>query len=184
MLPQAGGLYVYLRVAYGALPAFLFGWVEFLIVRAGSMATLAAAFARYFAELVPPPAAIRDEVWQAGAAVAGDRGGHRGQRPGHATGRDAPGRRHGPESRRRAGADPLPFLLGAGTVANLTPLWPSTVGRLDLHGYDGRDGQRALGLRRLDQRHAARGRDSRPRPQHPACSDLGHGRLDRRLSVR
>ena len=49
MLPQAGGLYVYLRVAYGALPAFLFGWVEFLIVRSGSMATLAAAFARYFA---------------------------------------------------------------------------------------------------------------------------------------
>ncbi len=30
MLPRAGGLYVYLRVAYGALPAFLFGWVEFL----------------------------------------------------------------------------------------------------------------------------------------------------------
>src|SRR4051812_35829090 len=29
MLPQAGGLYVFLRVAYGALPAFLFGWVEF-----------------------------------------------------------------------------------------------------------------------------------------------------------
>src|SRR5207302_5723581 len=45
MLPQAGGLYVYLRAAYGALPAFLFGWVEFLIVRSGSMATLAAAFA-------------------------------------------------------------------------------------------------------------------------------------------
>ena len=40
----------------GALPAFLFGWVEFLIVRSGSMATLAAAFARYFAGLVPPPA--------------------------------------------------------------------------------------------------------------------------------
>src|SRR5271168_1341283 len=32
MLPRAGGLYVFLRVAYGALPAFLFGWVEFLVV--------------------------------------------------------------------------------------------------------------------------------------------------------
>ena len=50
MLPQAGGLYVFLRVAYGALPAFLFGWVEFLVVRSGSMATLAAAFARYFSQ--------------------------------------------------------------------------------------------------------------------------------------
>ena len=48
MMPRAGGLYVYLRVAYGALPAFLFGWVEFLIVRSGSMATLAAAFATLF----------------------------------------------------------------------------------------------------------------------------------------
>ena len=55
MLPRAGGLYVYLRVAYGGLLAFLFGWVEFLIVRSGSMATLAAAFARYFAGVVPPP---------------------------------------------------------------------------------------------------------------------------------
>src|SRR5271166_4482844 len=29
MMPQAGGLYVYLRAAYGPLLAFLFGWVEF-----------------------------------------------------------------------------------------------------------------------------------------------------------
>ena len=69
MLPQAGGLYVFLRVAYGALPAFLFGWVEFLVVRSGSMATLAAAFARYFSQLAPAPAAIPGKVWQAGAAV-------------------------------------------------------------------------------------------------------------------
>src|SRR4029077_4410481 len=69
MLPRAGGLYVFLRVAYGALPAFLFGWVEFLVVRSGSMATLAAAFARYFSTLCPAPATIRREIWQAGAAV-------------------------------------------------------------------------------------------------------------------
>src|SRR3954467_7539783 len=65
MYPRAGGPYVYLRAAYGDLPAFLFGWTEFLIVRAGSMATLAAAFARYFAQLVPNPAGLRGEVWQA-----------------------------------------------------------------------------------------------------------------------
>ncbi|WP_422929805.1 APC family permease [Singulisphaera sp. PoT] len=69
MLPRAGGPYVYLREAYGPLPAFLFGWTEFLIVRAGSMATLAAAFARYFVQLVPAPGSIRNEVWQAAAAV-------------------------------------------------------------------------------------------------------------------
>src|SRR3954464_11087601 len=69
MLPRAGGPYVYLRAAYGSLPAFLFGWTEFLIVRAGSMATLAAAFARYFVQIVPAPGGLRGEVWQALAAV-------------------------------------------------------------------------------------------------------------------
>ena len=54
-LPHAGGAYVYLREAYGPLPAFLFGWTEFLIVRSGSMATLAAAFALYAVQVVPCP---------------------------------------------------------------------------------------------------------------------------------
>ncbi|MGH7138123.1 MAG: amino acid permease, partial [Pirellulales bacterium] len=30
MLPHAGGPYVYLREAYGRLPAFLWGWTELL----------------------------------------------------------------------------------------------------------------------------------------------------------
>lgn len=42
--PQAGGMYIYLREAYGPLVAFLFGWTLFLIIDAGSMATLAVAF--------------------------------------------------------------------------------------------------------------------------------------------
>ena len=29
-MPKAGGQYVYLREAYGPLPAFLFGWVAFM----------------------------------------------------------------------------------------------------------------------------------------------------------
>jgi len=44
MLPKAGGLYVYLREAYGRLPAFLFGWSEFLFNRPASIAALAVAF--------------------------------------------------------------------------------------------------------------------------------------------
>lgn len=69
MLPQAGGQYVYLREAYGRLPAFLFGWTEFLIIRAGSMATLAAAFALYFAQVAPAPGGWNPLVWQTSAAV-------------------------------------------------------------------------------------------------------------------
>src|SRR5947209_7883713 len=70
MLPRAGGPYVYLRAAYGPLPAFLFGWTEFLVIRAGSMATLAAAFARYFVLNVPPPGGIGAEAWQAAVAAS------------------------------------------------------------------------------------------------------------------
>jgi len=42
MLPQAGGLYVYLREAYGRPVAFLFGWTEFLFSRPASIGALAA----------------------------------------------------------------------------------------------------------------------------------------------
>jgi APA family basic amino acid/polyamine antiporter len=45
--PNAGGLYVYMRDAFGAPLAFLFGWTMFLVIGSGSLATLAAAFPRY-----------------------------------------------------------------------------------------------------------------------------------------
>ena len=45
--PASGGLYIYLRDAFGPLLAFLFGWTMFLVIGAGSLATLAAAFPRY-----------------------------------------------------------------------------------------------------------------------------------------
>lgn len=51
--PHAGGLYVYLRDAFGPLPAFLFGWTMFLVIGSGSLATLAAAFPRYVGVLLP-----------------------------------------------------------------------------------------------------------------------------------
>lgn len=44
MLPRAGGLYVYLREAYGRPVAFLFGWTEFLFGRTGTTGALAVAF--------------------------------------------------------------------------------------------------------------------------------------------
>jgi len=53
MIPQAGGQYAYLREAYGKLPAFLFGWTEFLVIKAGSIAAVAVAFALYLGYFVP-----------------------------------------------------------------------------------------------------------------------------------
>ncbi len=53
MIPDAGGQYAYLREAYGRFPAFLFGWTEFLVVKAGSIAAVAVAFALYMGYFLP-----------------------------------------------------------------------------------------------------------------------------------
>src|SRR5207245_9716721 len=53
MLPDAGGSYVYVREAFGRMPAFLLGWTLFLAINTGSTATLAVAFANYVGELTP-----------------------------------------------------------------------------------------------------------------------------------
>ncbi|MBA2302624.1 MAG: amino acid permease [Acidobacteria bacterium] len=52
MNPAAGGLYVYMRDAFGRLPAFLYGWTLFFVISSGSVATLAVAFARYAEQLI------------------------------------------------------------------------------------------------------------------------------------
>jgi amino acid transporter len=48
LYPRAGGNYVFLREGYGRLAAFLWGWVEFWIIRGGSLAALATVFAQSF----------------------------------------------------------------------------------------------------------------------------------------
>jgi APA family basic amino acid/polyamine antiporter len=46
MKPESGGEYVYIRDAYGPLPAFLYAWTWFLISKPASIATLATGFVR------------------------------------------------------------------------------------------------------------------------------------------
>jgi APA family basic amino acid/polyamine antiporter len=53
MMPSTGGQYVFLREAYGPLPAFLCGWAFFLVIQSGSIATLAAGFSIYLSYFVP-----------------------------------------------------------------------------------------------------------------------------------
>ena len=50
--PQAGGTYVYLREAFGTLPAFLYGWALFLIMATGAIAAVAMTGASYLAMLL------------------------------------------------------------------------------------------------------------------------------------
>lgn len=46
--PKTGGIYVFLREAWGRLPAFLFGWSELVIIRAASLGAISTTFAEYF----------------------------------------------------------------------------------------------------------------------------------------
>jgi APA family basic amino acid/polyamine antiporter len=53
MFPDAGGQYVYLREAYGDLPAFLYGWMMFSVGNGGSIAALAVGAAAYLGGIIP-----------------------------------------------------------------------------------------------------------------------------------
>ena len=53
MFPDSGGQYVYLREAYGDLPAFLYGWMLFSVANGGSIAALAVGSAAYLGGIVP-----------------------------------------------------------------------------------------------------------------------------------
>ena len=51
--PGSGGLYIYLRQAFGRPMGFLYGWGELSMIHSGSVATLAAGFSLYVAQLFP-----------------------------------------------------------------------------------------------------------------------------------
>jgi APA family basic amino acid/polyamine antiporter len=53
MMPQAGGMYVYLREAYSPMWGFLYGWTLFSVIETGTIAAVAVAFARFTGVLWP-----------------------------------------------------------------------------------------------------------------------------------
>ena len=53
MMPRAGGVYVFLREAYGPAVGFLFGWTLFLVVQTGTIAAVAIAFAKFLGVFAP-----------------------------------------------------------------------------------------------------------------------------------
>jgi APA family basic amino acid/polyamine antiporter len=69
MRPKAGGLYVYVRDAFGPLPAFLLGWTLFFVISTGAVATMAVAFATYLGRVVPMLAPAQKPVALATIAV-------------------------------------------------------------------------------------------------------------------
>jgi APA family basic amino acid/polyamine antiporter len=53
MMPKAGGQYVYIRRAFGAMTSFVYGWSVFTVIQSGVIAAVAMAFANYTSVLLP-----------------------------------------------------------------------------------------------------------------------------------
>ncbi len=53
MLPEAGGAYVYIREAFGPLPAFLSAWMNAGLISSGAIAAVAMGFAGYLGRFIP-----------------------------------------------------------------------------------------------------------------------------------
>src|SRR6516162_5187661 len=67
-LPQAGGEYVYLHRAYGPAMGFLYGWTQFVVAKAASIAAIATGFLLYLAYFFPSLSGV---LWQAPLPLAG-----------------------------------------------------------------------------------------------------------------
>jgi len=68
MFPRSGGVFVYIREAWGPVPAFLFGWTELVVIRPSALGAIAMIFAEYTRTFV----ALTDGQVRivAGAAIA------------------------------------------------------------------------------------------------------------------
>src|SRR3990170_4003929 len=73
-LPQTGGLYVFLREGWGRLAGCLFGWGQFVMIRAASLGAISITFAEYFYRVLGVDPLAPDHVmtvrWTAAAAIA------------------------------------------------------------------------------------------------------------------
>lgn len=123
MLPQAGGPYVYLREAYGKLPAFLWGWTEFWVVRTGSIGALAVATAIYLGQVIPLSRLGLELVSMGLVLVLAAINMFSTRWTAHV---------QNVTSVIKVGflalIITLPFVLGGGSTSNLSPLWPAEFG--------------------------------------------------------
>ena len=69
LLPQPGGVYVFLREAYGDAAAFVFGWLYVLITTPTTVAALAVVFAEFLLNLLGTPVDARVQLIAIAAIV-------------------------------------------------------------------------------------------------------------------
>lgn len=71
MFPRAGGLYHFVREAWGPLPAFLYGWTCLLVIMTGGIAAIGVGFGEYLGALVPAFSSGRVVLALGGWSVSG-----------------------------------------------------------------------------------------------------------------
>jgi basic amino acid/polyamine antiporter, APA family len=59
LFPRAGGIYVFLKEAYGGWLGFLYGWAYLLVITSGSIAVLSLTFSYYISYFIP-----MDNTWK------------------------------------------------------------------------------------------------------------------------
>lgn len=64
IFPKAGGIYVFLKEAYGGWLGFLYGWAYLLIITSGSIAVLALAFSYYLSFFI-----TMSETWKIATSI-------------------------------------------------------------------------------------------------------------------
>lgn len=71
-VPGHGGIFRYLHTAFGRLPAFLFGWANWLVVQAGALTVVALLFVEHVERAVfgEPVCTPQQRVWIAAASIA------------------------------------------------------------------------------------------------------------------
>ncbi len=69
LVPRTGGVYVFLRDAFGPAPAFLYGWTLMLVIAPGALAIVANFFAANLVEQLPRDARP-SPLWVAAAVIA------------------------------------------------------------------------------------------------------------------
>jgi amino acid transporter len=71
--PRTGGVYAFIKEAWGRLPAYLFGWSELVMIRAAALGGISTTFAEYLIRVTgndPRIAPYSDYVhWLAAAAI-------------------------------------------------------------------------------------------------------------------
>ena len=53
MYPRSGGILAYISEAWGAFPAFVYGWAELTVIRASAVGGISTIFAEYLGHFIP-----------------------------------------------------------------------------------------------------------------------------------